>query len=221
MSNTHNRPATGLRVLDYLLKAGSFLLTIVTVLAVPLLILALTGRGTVSVSGTLDAPFAVDLDDGRRVAVAGEMLSYENFEIGNERSSLQSPPTIETQIQIQRDDLDTRIVVTTIVISWLVIAWIGLRELQAVVRSTLGGHPFGEANPARLRRLGIAVLLVPAIAFVAQPILNATIDSDLPFTVRLDTSNWWTLIIVGLGVLAAAEIFAEGARLRAFEEATI
>jgi hypothetical protein len=179
------------------------------------------GKGTVTVNGTLDTPYAVEFADGRRIHVGGGSVSFENFEIGEERATLHGSPTVGAALRVDRDDTDSRIVIVALAGIWLAAAWVGLLSLRAVVGSVGGGAPFAAENPNRLRRLAAAILGVGLSGLVAEWILSATIDVDLPFRVSLDTAAWLVAVVVGLGVLALAEPFAEAARLREMDEATI
>ena len=219
---TTNPSATrGLRVLDLILKVFTVILIVVTALAVPLIVLVLSGNGTVNVKGKLDAPFTVDFQDGRRITVAGDTRSFENFPIGRESESLTGIPTVDATVTIQSDDRDSRAVVVGLELVWLAAAWTGLLSFRALVRSALAGEPFAAANPRRLRRLSGALLVIAGAGLIGQWLLDRTVDTDLPFRVALDTSSWLTMLVVGIAVLALAEPFAEAARLREFEASTI
>lgn len=220
-NTTHPVPGRGVRTLDVATGALLILLIVATALAVPLLVLAATGTGTVDVRGVLDAPYRLEFDDGRALAVAGDMTSYENFPIGEESSTLTTQPTITAPLRVSQSDLDTRLVVVAMFAWWVGASWVGLLNLRRLARTARAGDPFAVENVRRLRWLGAAVLSIPITTGVGNAIVARTIELDVPFSVSVDRGSWLTLIIVGIGLFALAEVFAEAVRLREFEEATI
>jgi hypothetical protein len=210
----------GLKALDLATTGLRLLLIIVTGVAVPLLILAATGRGTVTVNGVLDAPYTLQFDDGRSVGIEADSFVTRGFERQTVQA-LTTSPSIEAPLSVSRDDLNSRAVVIAMFSVWLGAAWVGIVNLRRIVRSSTAGSPFDAMNPSRLRRIGISVISVPVAAVVGHMILSRTLDTDVPFSVSVDRSNWMTLLIVGIGLFAVAEIFDEAVRLREFEESTI
>ena len=201
----------GLRVL---LIAG-------TAIAVPLLVLAVIGTGSTYVFGVLDAPYRLAFDDGRAITVGGDTMAYENFVIGEEFHTLTSAPTVTASLRVPDSDLDTRVIVIAMFTGWLAAGGLGLVNLRRLVRSARDGRPFASENPRRLRWLGVAVLSVPIVTGLGNAIVARTVELDVPFSVSVDRGSWLPLIIVGVGVIALAEVFAEAVRLREFEETTI
>ncbi len=220
--NTHNQSLSGrgLRALDLGLKVARFLLIVATGITIPLAILALSGRGDMFISATLDEPYGVEFADGRRVDVSGGVRSYSNFEIGRERDSIADVPVIQLLLKIQRTDLASRGVFLAFVAGLLAAAWVGLVNLGRIVQSTIAGRPFADENPGRLRWLGGAILALPAIDLMRTALLDRTLDVDLPVSVST-LGPVWALLLVGIGMFALAEVFVEAARLRRFEEDTI
>ena len=220
--NTHDQSlgGRGLRALDLGIKVARLLLIVVTGITVPLAILALSGRGDMFISATLDEPYGVEFADGRRVDVSDGVRSYSNFEIGEERESIADVPVIQLLLKVKRTDLTSRGIFLAFVAGLLAAAWVGLINLGRIVRSTIAGRPFADENPGRLRWLGGAVLTLPAIDLIRTALLDRTLDVDLPVSVsRLGPG--WALLLVGIGMFALAEVFVETARLRRFEEDTI
>jgi hypothetical protein len=221
--NTHPtfQPGKPLRLLDLFLRALRIILILGSVLAVPLLVLAITGRGTISVNGTIDAPFTVEFNDGSRIGVNGDGLSYENFEIGREHQTLANAPSVEGTVNLQGDDRDSRLIVVAMASLWLAAAWIGLVNFRGIIDSALRGEWLPAENPSRLRKLAAAILAYGVTGLTGQWLLNTTLDTVLPFEVSIAMSTWVFSLIVGTTVLALAEPFAEAARLREFEESAI
>ena len=209
-----------MRALDLGIKIARFLLIVVTGIAVPLAILALSGRGDMFISATLDEPYGVEFADGRRVDVSDGVRSYSNFEIGRERDSIADVPVIQLLLKVKRTDLASRGVFLAFVAGLLAAAWVGLINLGRIVRSTIAGRPFADENSGRLRWLGGAILTLPAIDLIRTALLDRTLDVDLPVSVST-LGPVWALLLVGIGMFALAEVFVEAARLRRFEEDTI
>lgn len=214
-------PGRGLRVLDLAVTGLRFLLIAGTALAAPLLVLAAFGAGSTYVSGVLDAPYTLTFEDGRAVSVAGEAMTYENFRITEDSHTLDSVPTITASLRVPDSDVDTRVVVITMFACWLAAAWLGLVNLRRLVRSARNVRPFASENPGRLRWLAAAVLSVPIVTLLGNAIIARTSDLDVPFSVSVDRGGWLIQVVIGVGLLALAEVFAEAVRLREFEEATI
>jgi hypothetical protein len=220
--NTYDQSLSGrgLRTLDLGIKVARFLLIVVTGITVPLAILALSGRGDMFVSATLDDPYAVEFADGRRVDVSDGVGAYSNFEIGKESESIADVPVVRLLLKIKRVDLASRGVFLAFVAGLLAAAWVGIINLGRIVQSTIGGRPFADENARRLRWLGGAILALPAIDLIRTALLDRTLDVDLPVSVSA-LGPAWALVLVGIGMFALAEVFVEAARLRQFEEDTI
>jgi hypothetical protein len=77
------------------------------------------------------------------------------------------------------------------------------------------------ATPVRLRCLAGLVLASPIIAWALSRTLDAVFDGNPAAHVDLDGPGWWFALVVGLGLLALDQVFAEGARLRELEETTV
>lgn len=214
-------PGRGLRALDLAVNGLRLLLVVATAIAIPLLVLAAIGKGSTYISGVLDAPYRLAFDDGRAISVGGNATAYENFAIGEESRTLQSSPTVTASLRVPGSDTDTRMIVIAMFTGWLAAAWLGLVNLRRLVRSARDGNPFASENPGRLRWLGAAVLSVPVVTGLGNAIVARTIELDVPFSVSADRGSWLTLIVVGVGLFALAEVFAEAVRLREFEETTI
>jgi hypothetical protein len=212
----------GLSAFDKLLGVVNLLLALVTVLAVPLLALALTGHASMTVDANLTPPYTVDLAGARSVVVTPSWFEYKNFPIGDERSTLGDDGlNVHTKAKIGRDDIDSRIVVATALVVVLTLAWLGLVNLRRIVHSARAGDPFDLRNVNRLRRVAYVVFAVPVIAFVLTRVINHTLESDVPLRVTTPGINAWPYVIVGVGLLALAEVFREGTELRVLERATI
>lgn len=91
-----------------------------------------------------------------------------------------------------------------------------LRDLRRVVRSVQVGEPFHPANPRRLRMVALWLALVEiastAVAFLVPVAFRHGDPVD-----DIDLTSWLAVLIV----LVLAEVFREGARLRADAELTV
>ncbi len=221
-ADTDYQPSGIVRMLDTLLRVAQTLLWIGSVLVVGLLILSLTGRGTITVSGVIEAPFSAQLPDGRTVGVDefGFIASYAEFDLGEEHLLFVGDAELRAPLLIADSDTDSRVVIAIAVAIWIACAWVGLVALRHLFRSTVGGAPFSARSPRWLRQLAAALLLAGVVSQGALIILNRIVDTELP--VRIDAGpSPLVLMAAGLGVLVLAELFAEAVRLKDFEKATI
>ena len=72
----------------------------------------------------------------------------------------------------------------------------------------------------RLRWLAVAVVGCGALATAARLGIERALSSPDARISQIGP-NWWAYVGVGLGVLALAEVFKEGVRLREFEASAI
>ncbi|HEY7072844.1 MAG TPA: DUF2975 domain-containing protein [Acidimicrobiales bacterium] len=198
-------------------------LWVATLALLPLGYLYLTERGSPTLHVTIDPDYTVDLPDGRQIVVGDDVATLVNFAAGDEYRYLthDSPPTLHTSMKIDREDTDTRILLVAWLATILGLAWFGWVNLQRVVRAARDDRPFDPRNPVRLRCLAGLVLASPVIAWAMSRTLDALFDGNPAAHVDLDGPGWWFSLTVGLGLLALAQVFGEGARLRELEETTV
>lgn len=127
---------------------------------------------------------------------------------------------LHLKLHIPRDDRDTRQVVAFGFLAVIALWWVGLFALRGVVRSARDGNPFDERNASRLRRLAGVIIATPLLVGLLNRLLESTFDSEL-VTPRLARADTVPLVLIGVGVLALAEVFREGAALRDLEASTI
>lgn len=221
--NTFYPHSRALRYLDVVLRIALVALAFITAFALVVIAISLSGRGSWSAASHLDGSYRIEFDDGRAIGIDnGSATTYENFDQAAEHATLTGPVELVAQVSVPTEDRDSRVVLGLLLVGWLGAAWLGLWNLRAVVAATRGGDPFAQENGARLRRLGIAVLSVPVMTWIGGQALEATFNPDLPFVADVGGGvPAWLMAVVGLGVLALAEVFAEGTRLREFEESTV
>jgi hypothetical protein len=214
-------PVGGLRLFDVVLGIAQVALLAASALAVPLAYLAFTGRGTFTVEAEVDPPYTVEFFDGRAVESSGGSAAWVDFPMGEEQRYLDDDPSVRARIKVGRDDIDARLVLATGLGTWLALTWLGLVNVRRIVRAALAGQPFHAANVGRLRWLAVAVFSFPVATTAMMWGLDSRLDTDPPVHVLTPGPSGWVHVAVGLGILALAEIFREGSRLRALDEATI
>jgi hypothetical protein len=206
-----------LRLFDGLLRLAEAVLMVVTALAGPLLVLALAGSASFSVRGELRPPYTVELSNGSRVTNAGAGSSEHE---GATPASFDTAPTATAMIRIGRDEPGARAVAAVASIAAIALMWIGIVSLRRIVRSARDGAPFSTGNVRRLRSIAAAVAGWGAIALSARFGLERTLVSP-EARISAIGPDWWAYVGVALGLLALAEVFKEGVRLREFEASTI
>jgi hypothetical protein len=108
------------------------------------------------------------------------------------------------------------LVLLAILLGLLAMVFALLRELRSVVRTVKSGEPFHPANPRRLRMVALWLALIEiATTILAFMIPRAFLDR--PPGDDIDLTSWLAVLIV----LVLAEVFHEGARLRADAELTV
>jgi hypothetical protein len=103
---------------------------------------------------------------------------------------------------------------------------IGLWLLRGLAHSVREGAPFGRANVARLRSLGLLLVVGGSIVAVADWALRLSLANTLPASafggVGFEGFRFpFPLLLAGLGAFILAEVFARGVELREDVEATI
>lgn len=191
-----------LRVVDVALTVVVVVFAISTVIAVAMTPATLGSGGL-----GLDAAVAPQLENDLRRSAAEEVP----FRI--ERADM------HLNVHIPRDDRDSRQVVAFGFLAVIALWWVGLLALRGVVRSARDGNPFDERNIGRLRRLA-GIIATPLLVGLLNRLLESTFDSQIvtPRLARVDTVP---LVLIGVVVLALAEVFREGAALRDLEASTI
>jgi len=215
-------PSRAIRLLNVGTTIAMFVLTLVTGVALPLAIYTATGSGTLAVDATLDEVFIVEFEDGQRVSINDDGVSlYENFPIGEETATIRDLPPPEIRLEVQRSDIDSRVIALGSVAAYLAAAWVALLSLKRVIGSAAAGRPFDDRSPRRLRLIAWSLLAVIGVDFLRASLLNTTLEADIAVRHAVDATSAWILITAAVGFFALAWIFSEAGRLRRFEEATI
>jgi hypothetical protein len=141
--------------------------------------------------------------------------------MGEEARYFKEPPRALAAVRVDPDDTDTRAVLSATAVALIALAWLGLLKLRGVVGSALRGDAFVPANRARLRWLAAAVLSLPLVTWMSSRVVNHTLDVDPAVAVVSSGPGAWTVVVVGFGLLALAEVFHEGSVLRQFERDTV
>lgn len=217
------RRASGIRLLLGATTVAVWAMVAITTLMVIMCAVVLSGRGSVTISSVLDAPYTVGFEDDRSITVgaAGSVTAYTNLEIGEESRYFDAAPTVTAPILLDREDTDSRIVGVLGVLSLLALAWVALLQLRRIVRSARDGDPFDPRNVARFRWLAATVLVARLVLEAGERILTRTLDVDIPVEASLAQTGWLPVFGAALGLLALSEIFRAGSELRAFEQETV
>lgn len=215
----------GIWLFNLTLRVLTLALIVVSLAAAPLALLFLTGRGPITVPAELDPPYRISFLDeqDRSIVVASDFRinEYRNFDSGEEARYLKEPPDVRVDIRIDRADTNSRAVMTGSALGALLLAWVTVWNLRRIVRSAVGGDPFVPKNVARLRRLAMVAFAFPLLDLATTIILDRTLESDPPVDVIGAGVGWWVLAVVGLAVLALAEVFRSGSDLRQLELETV
>jgi hypothetical protein len=214
-------PGAGLRLFNTLLGIGNLLLMVMTVVSMSIAWAVLSGRGTVKLDAEFDQPYTVEFADGSAIDASGGGASWHDLPPGDHRRALEESVSVRTTVDVGPDDTDARVVLAAGVAARLALTWLGLFNVRRIVRSALDGQPFHADNVGRLRWLAVAVLALPVVTTVEHVVLEGRLDIHPPVDVVTSGPGWWVYLMVGAGVLALAEIFREGARLRDLEATTI
>jgi len=217
------RRATGVRLLLGATALAVWAMVAITTLVVIMCAVVLSGRGSVTITSVLDAPYTIGFQDDRSITVgaAGTVTAYTNFEIGEESRYVDAAPTVTASVLLDPDDTDSRIVSVISVLALLALAWGALLQLRRIVRSARDGDPFDPRNVARFRWLAGTVLVARLVLEAGERILTRTLDVDIPVEASLAQTGWLPVLGAVLGLLALSEIFRAGSELRAFERETV
>jgi hypothetical protein len=210
-------PGRGLRSFRTVLDIVCALLGAGTILAALFLCAwCFTGFGQVTFPAEIDPPYRIETPDGRKVKT-----DEIDFPLGEEQLGLVGPPSVHAQVEVGHDDVGARAIVTLGMGTGLALTWVWLVNLRRIVHRTLAGWPFRAEDVRGLRRAGAAFLACPLVMAVEVRALEPRVEVDLPVHLQTPGPSWLVYVMVGTGLLALAELFREGARLRVLEEATV
>ena len=127
---------------------------------------------------------------------------------------------VRVTVHVPARDHDTRRVLAVGLLLVIAVMWVGLVALRGLVASARDGRPFEAPNVTRLRLIGVAVIAAPLIVGAVNRLIESTFDSPL---VRVEVArvDIAPMLLIGVGVLALAEVFRQGVALREMDEATI
>jgi hypothetical protein len=152
---------------------------------------------------TIPVAFSVEPDAHRIVAPA---IGVERGEVLNAHGSLRFPARSASFLYGN---------VVLLIVLFLAASWV-LHELRAVFRTLRDGRPFVPANARRIRRIGFCIIAAEiagsAIVYVENRYAATHfMASGLRFEASPDVDL--VVLVLGLIVLAIAEVFAAGTRL--------
>lgn len=221
---THSvRRTTGIRLLVGATTLAVWAMAAITTLMVIMCAVVLSGRGSVTITSVLDAPYSVSFENDRSITVgaAGTVTAYTNFDVGEESRYFDAAPAVSAPVLLDRDDTDSRIVGVLVVLSLVVLAWVALLQMRRIGQSGRDGDPFDPRNVARFRWLAGTVLVARLVLEAGERIFTWTLDVDIPVEVSIARTGWLPVLGAVLGMLALSEFFRAGSDLRAFERETV
>jgi hypothetical protein len=214
------RSGRALRAFDALL--GLCLLGLILVTAAMAVRLGIDG-GSVTLPGRLEPSYSVRTAQGGVVRVG----AHEGGRWSNE-------PRLVTDAGLVDDQADVHVRVTVPLAAggdaWVVVvggaaslamAWLALLELRLLLASARQGEPFTRANVHRLWWVAGVALSWPGVDWLLTRGINATIDVRPAVTMSWPGPGFWTSVLVGVGLLAIAEVLREGVALRELELSTV
>jgi len=202
-------------------------LAIFTPLVLLLIALVVIGVGSVELTGSTDAVRPVQLSPGEYQIERGDgrladVVETTKFE--SEDGEVTFGAT-RVDIGIADDAVAIRAVAGMLMVVWLILAWVGVNSMSGIASSMRAGDGFTMGDVRRVRRLGIVVLVNPALTFLGKLFLGQMVDTlDLagpPVSVDVGVADWWVWVLFGLLLVAIAELFAHGVALQELDEATI
>jgi hypothetical protein len=90
-------------------------------------------------------------------------------------------------------------------------------QLRRVLATLIQGDPFHPSNVARLRTMGLALVGLEMVGYLVRLVVRWLVRVEEPWPVSLNATGWFAILVV----FVLAEVFREGARLRAEAELTI
>jgi hypothetical protein len=90
-------------------------------------------------------------------------------------------------------------------------------QLRRVLGALTAGDPFHPANVGRLRIMGLALVGLEGISYLTRLTARWFVRTAQPWPLSLNATGWFAILVV----FVLAEVFREGARLRAEAELTI
>lgn len=93
--------------------------------------------------------------------------------------------------------------------------------LRAILRSVREGDPFTPANVRRLRWIGYLTVAYVPVGTMSTILQHEVINSTATGRLGLSFAVSFTPVVLGMGVLLLAEVFAHGIRLREDVEGTV
>lgn len=124
----------------------------------------------------------------------------------------------------------TLIMLGTVFLPWTLTLLYVVGQLRQVMASLVAERPFLAENAGRIRRIGIAVLVLALVRWVANFVMGAFVATQLhmlqaaqmPGTeARVNASPDMTLIFFGILILILAEVFRRGAELQDDHDLTV
>ncbi len=90
-------------------------------------------------------------------------------------------------------------------------------QVRRVLATLIRGDPFHPANVGRLRAIGLALVGLESVGYLVRLAVRWLVRLEQPWPFSLNATGWFAILVV----FVLAEVFREGARLRAEAELTV
>jgi hypothetical protein len=211
----------GIRWFDTALRPTTIVLAVATAIAVPGVTYGLASGAGVGFDTVVEPPFTIDAGPLTMASRSGGDVSVVDARHVADRGAEVEQVEVAATMSVADDDRDARVVLLLTFAALLAIVWTGLVSLRRIVRSARDREPFDHRNVGRLRRLGGVAIAAPIVVWASSRAFEATVDVEERFSLRPEGMGFWPWLTAGLGFLALAEVFREGAALRDLERSTI
>ena len=120
---------------------------------------------------------------------------------------------------VPRMDAETPVIVGVLLLSALYVAALLVicGQVRRVLNTLTQGDPFHPDNVGRLRVMGLALVGLEALGSVSHVMVKLFAKTERPWSLSFNGAAWFAILVV----FVLAEVFREGARLRAEAELTV
>lgn len=214
---------SGLGMAHWLVRAATVVLGVLSVVFAVLAVVVPLGQVDLTFHARAQPPYAVGIPGRGEVQVLEDGSVEEVTPTGDDAvdALTEGAPTVGTEVPVGSGDTDARLAVVVLLGLLLALAWLALVKLGGIVEAARSGDPFCEENASRLRWLAAVVFVAPVALAVFARVIDVVVDT--PYAVDLSPGSvpWAPCLFAAVALLALAEVFGEGARLREIDRTTI